>query len=218
MNWRVRPYSPRDREAVRTICADTGFMGNPIDPVFRDRELFADFFTRYYTDFEPANALVVEDTASGRVGGYLLGCLRYRRFVLVRLWLLASCMIPRALGGLLSGRYDRGSCRFLWRLAVRGARETPRAPARCAHFHINLLPAHRNEGSARCMILRFVEQARLHGTRGVFGQLRTRPGRRRRFWERYGFRELERRRISRFERHQTEPVWVATLFRSFEHE
>lgn len=53
MSLKVRPYLPSDRQAVRSICCETGFMGNPIDPVFTDRDAFADFFTRYYTDYEP---------------------------------------------------------------------------------------------------------------------------------------------------------------------
>lgn len=36
--FRVRPYWPEDRPVLRRICADTGFLGKPIDPVFEDRE------------------------------------------------------------------------------------------------------------------------------------------------------------------------------------
>ena len=61
MSLQIRPYSPTDRQAVRNICCDTGFMGSAIDPVYRDRDAFADFFTRYYTDLEPENALVAMD-------------------------------------------------------------------------------------------------------------------------------------------------------------
>ena len=71
---RVRPYRPEDLEAVRRICADTGFLGNPIDPVFEDRELFADYLTGYYTRFEPEALLVCE--VEGKVRGYLMGCRR----------------------------------------------------------------------------------------------------------------------------------------------
>jgi hypothetical protein len=42
---RVRPYRAHDLPAVRRICADTGFLGKPINPVFEDRELFADYLT-----------------------------------------------------------------------------------------------------------------------------------------------------------------------------
>ena len=41
----IRSYQPSDREAVRNLCCQTGFLGEPIDPVYEDRELFADFLT-----------------------------------------------------------------------------------------------------------------------------------------------------------------------------
>ena len=45
----IRPYREADRLAVRRICADTGFLGQPIDSIFEDRELFADYLTDYYS-------------------------------------------------------------------------------------------------------------------------------------------------------------------------
>src|SRR5438445_597293 len=67
----IRPYRASDRDAVRRLCCETGFLGKPIDPVFADRELFADFLTGYYTDWEPESAFVLE--TGGEVKGYLLG-------------------------------------------------------------------------------------------------------------------------------------------------
>jgi hypothetical protein len=61
----VRKFEPRDREAVRCLCCQTGFLGKPIDPVFEDRELFADYLTSYYTDAEPESCFVLEH--NGRV-------------------------------------------------------------------------------------------------------------------------------------------------------
>jgi len=43
-------------------------MGDPVDRLFTDRQLFADFFTRYYTDCEPENCVVAE--ADGKIVGY----------------------------------------------------------------------------------------------------------------------------------------------------
>src|SRR4051812_15889577 len=54
----IRGYRESDREAVRTLCCDTGFLGDPIDPVYEDRELFADFLTTYYTDHEPESCFL----------------------------------------------------------------------------------------------------------------------------------------------------------------
>src|ERR1700758_5893014 len=69
--FQVRKYRPSDRESVRAFCCETGFLGNAIDPVFEDRELFADFLTDYYLKHEPDSAFVV--SANGVVRGYLLG-------------------------------------------------------------------------------------------------------------------------------------------------
>src|ERR671937_239612 len=64
-------YQTSDRAAVRKLCCATGFLGDPIDPVFQDRELFADFLTTYYTDHEPESSFVLE--VDGEIRGYLLG-------------------------------------------------------------------------------------------------------------------------------------------------
>lgn len=73
----VRNYQSGDREVVRRLCCETGFLGKAIDPVFEDRELFADYLTAYYTDIEPEAAFVLEQ--NGIVKGYLLGSRRPQR-------------------------------------------------------------------------------------------------------------------------------------------
>ncbi|NJK92920.1 MAG: hypothetical protein HC904_14525 [Blastochloris sp.] len=67
----IRAYRAGDRAELREICCDTGFLGKPIDAVFSDRELFADFLTDYYLDEEPDLAVVLE--SEGVVQGYVLG-------------------------------------------------------------------------------------------------------------------------------------------------
>src|SRR3954471_22667352 len=69
--YSIRSYGASDRTAVRELCCATGFLGHPIDPVFEDRELFADFLTTYYTDYEPESSFVLE--VDGEIRGYLLG-------------------------------------------------------------------------------------------------------------------------------------------------
>ena len=56
----IRSYRTTDRGAVRRLCCQTGFLGEPIDPVYEDHELFADFLTSYYTDKEPESSFVLE--------------------------------------------------------------------------------------------------------------------------------------------------------------
>src|SRR6266571_6768349 len=69
--YSIRSYQASDCVAVRQLCCQTGFLGSPIDPVYQDRELFADFLTTYYTDHEPESSFVLE--VDGKIRGYLLG-------------------------------------------------------------------------------------------------------------------------------------------------
>ena len=91
----VRPYTPADREAIRQICCETGYSGAPIDPVFTDRDVFADFFTRYYTDCEPESSFVAED--NGRIIGYILGCRRYHFHAIIAPVLLLFFVTPKVI-------------------------------------------------------------------------------------------------------------------------
>jgi ribosomal protein S18 acetylase RimI-like enzyme len=190
-------------------------MGNPIDQIFTDRNAFSDFFTRYYTDYEPDCALVTEDTETGEVVGYLLGCVRYRYQAMKQVLLMVTRLAPKVILRFLTGRYNRASRSFLFWVIFRSVRETPPAPRRSAHFHINLLPAFRNSGVGREMIFTFFDMATARGVPRIYGQIQTRDDRRTSFWSRYGFRELSRRRITKFQQYVSTPVYVTTLFRDF---
>jgi len=216
MNCRVRPYQSADREAVRRICADTGFMGNPIETIFTDREVFADFFTRYYTDYEPECALVADDTDTGEVVGYVIGSVRYRYQSLMQLWLMATRLVPKVIFRFLLGRYNASSREFLYWVVLRSIRETPPAPRKAGHFHINLLPAYRQNIFGRRLAFSFFKLAQNRGMPRIYGQIQTQDDRRTAFWTRYGFRELSRRRITKFARYYSKPVYVSTLFRDLE--
>src|SRR5919109_2170031 len=89
--YSIRSYDPGDRVAIRNLCCATGFLGDPIDPVFQDRELFADFLTTYYTDQEPESSFVLE--VDGEIRGYLLGSRKPLRHQLYSLWQNLSLFI-----------------------------------------------------------------------------------------------------------------------------
>src|SRR5947209_7533790 len=134
-DFQVRPYRHADRDAVRALCCDTGFLGKPIDPVFEDRELFADFLTDYYLRHEPDSAFVVE--TGGHVKGYLLGSrnpVKHQVCSLIQNLIQASRMLSRY------GRYNAQSRCFIEWLISKAWREVPAAPRTIGHFHINLLP------------------------------------------------------------------------------
>ena len=68
----IRLYKREDRESIRKICCDTAFMGQPMEMFFDDRDVLADIFTAYYTDYEPESVFVAD--FKGEVIGYLIGC------------------------------------------------------------------------------------------------------------------------------------------------
>ncbi|MEW6235432.1 MAG: GNAT family N-acetyltransferase [Candidatus Omnitrophota bacterium] len=211
----IRPYSPADRETVRHICCETGFSGDPIDPLFCDRDVFADFFTRYYTDWEPENSFVSE--TDGQVTGYLLGCLRCRYNQFVNIGLFAGVIAPKAAARLFMGRYDAQSRAFLKWCVLKGWKETPQAPPMAGHFHFNLLPEYRNTGAGKRMYLEFEKLASQQGVKRIYGQIQTFDDRRsERVFQRFGFTLLDRREISRFRSFHDRAVYVSTFVKELQ--
>jgi GNAT superfamily N-acetyltransferase len=211
-NTVFRKYRPSDRAAVRRLCCETGFLGNPIDPVFEDRELFADFLTAYYTDFESESAFVVE--MDGQIKGYLLGSRHPLRQQLYNIYqnlrLFAQALSRYA-------RYNEASRRFIRWVLCNGWREVPAAPARTAHFHINLLPEARRLASTRELVEAYLGYLRSHGEKRVYGQMVTFGNRRgTAMFERYGFRVLNRAEISKYKKIHPEPVFLCTVIKDLE--
>lgn len=204
----IRPYQPADRPAIRAICADTGFLGDPVDPVFEDRETFADFLTSYYTDAEPETSVVLEDC--GQVVGYILGSRfpdRARRFWLQHGPPLALRVFFRYLF-----HYRPASRRYIRWLLWRGWRETPKAPDRMAHFHINLLPPYRNVAQTRALIDFFLARLAAAGEPAVYGQMITFHNRRgARMFARYGFEVTDTKEVTKFRAYVNHPVFLFTV-------
>ena len=200
---RVRPYRASDRQAIRQLCCDTGFLGEPIDSVFQDRELFADLFAGPYLEHEPDWALVAE--ADGRVVGYLLGSVgKHFDFILMRNGApVASKMLCR----LLTGRYAHHprSARFVRWLLTAGYYEQPKHPANAAHLHFNLDTAYRGRGVCQRLWLAFEQRLRNAGVTHCYGSFFSHPARRPELvYTRYGFNVYDRRRTTMFEPEMTD--------------
>jgi ribosomal protein S18 acetylase RimI-like enzyme len=210
----IRNYEPRDREAVRRLCCETGFLGKPIDPVFEDRELFADYLTSYYTDCEPESSLVIE--MDGVVKGYLLGSRRPLRQQWHDFFLNFSLFVR---GMKRYWGYSRASRDFIGWILRNSWREVPAAPRRTAHFHINALPEAQNVAIARDLIGRYLNYLRNAGEKAVYGQMVTFESRRgSRLFERYGFQVLEKREITKYRKIHPEPVYLTTIIKQLDEE
>lgn len=205
----IRRYSPSDREAVRRLCCETGYLGKAIDPVFEDRELFADYLTSFYTDWEPESTFLLEQ--DGEVKGYLMGS---RRPFLHQLHSFLLNLSLFARGIFRYPRYNAASKAFVRWILLNAWREVPAAPRRIPHFHFNLLPEAQSIGGTRELLVNFFNHLRAHGETHVFGQVVTFEERRgAKVFERYGFRVLEKKEITKYRAHREEPVYLCTVIK-----
>jgi hypothetical protein len=211
-SFTIRSYRETDREAVRRLCCNTGFLGTPIDPVYEDRQLFADFLTTYYTDWEPESSFVVE--IDGEIRGYLLGSRRPLRNQLYSFWQNISLFL-KALTRYF--RYNAASRRFvLWTLA-HGWREVPAAPRRVPHFHVNLLPDARKMSTTRALMSAYLSYLYRCGEERVYGQIVTFESRRgEQMFERYGFKVLNRGEITKYKAFYPQSVYLSTVIKNLE--
>jgi alpha-1,6-mannosyltransferase len=207
----IRKYQARDRAAIRQICCETGFLGQPIDPVFEDREVFADFLTSYYTDEEPESLFVIE--IDGSVSGYLSGCRRPWR----RQWQLATLMpaaFLRVARRYLLRHYKPATRRYLEWLVSRGHWETPPRPPGTPHFHVNLLPHARGLAGTKALVDAFLAYLQAQGDRAVYGQMVVYEERRTdSLFSRFGFNVLTRREITKFRDHYAGRVFLCTAWK-----
>jgi len=208
----IRSYRPADREAVRQLCCETGFLGEPIDPVYEDHELFADFLTTYYTDKEPESSFILE--MGGEIRGYLLGSrkpLRNQFYSFVQNLRLFARAISRYAG------YNERSRRFIRWMISHGWREVPAAPRRTPHFHINLLPDARKMSTTRALMSAYLSYLYRSGEKHVYGQIVTFQNRRgEKMFERYGFKVLNRAEITKYKAFYPESVYLSTVIKSLE--
>jgi GNAT superfamily N-acetyltransferase len=159
----VRPYQVTDRNAVRAIAFQTGYIGDPADCYWRDVTSFAEIWTSYYTDHEPESAFVAE--RAGRVVGYLFGCVdsggapspaaALGRQVVLRFLLLRP-----------------GTAGFLWRSIWDTARQRSspdgvlRDPRWPSHLHVNLLREGRGCGAGAQLMNAWFARLREVGSPG----------------------------------------------------
>jgi hypothetical protein len=211
----VTRFASNERQLVRTLCADVAYEGRPLEewiPI--DRELFADFFTAYYTDLEPNSSFVA--WADGSFAGYVLTALDTKTHV--RAW-RRHILLP-ALYRVMTGRYKIpfSTIPQLVRLGV--------AYARCrslhipmdeypGHLHINISHQYRRfPDVARMLLHRAVRNFRDHGVSGMHGIVMTSRMRMVKKYERAGFKILARCPAPRpSPRSQGTPYWLLIAMR-----
>jgi GNAT superfamily N-acetyltransferase len=210
----VRKMKPEDRDQIRHICCETGFLGEPIDSVFGDRDLFADFLTRYYTDIEPESCWVGEK--KGQVVGYLAVC---RRQFSYRWWSVWNGirLASKAAWRWIRGQYDSNTRKYFYWIITRSWRETPPAPPESAHCHLNSLKEHRKMGIARDLLMAMFDEMQKQGVKRVYGQMATFDHRRSdRVYRYMGWDVLNKVRITKYRDMVDKEIYLTTVVREFE--
>jgi len=184
----------------------------PIDPVYEDRQLFADFLTTYYTDWEPESSFVVE--IDGEIRGYLLGSRKPLKNQLYSFWQNVSLFVKALTRYFL---YNTNSRRFVRWVLVHGPREVPAAPRRVPHFHVNLLPDARKMSTTRALMSAYLSYLYRCGEKRVYGQIVTFESRRGELmFERYGFKVLNRAEITKYKAFYPQSVYLSTVIKNLE--
>ena len=210
----IRPYRPEDRAAIRRICADTGFLGRPIDPVFEDRELFADYLTAYYTDVEPESTFVCE--LEGEVKGYVMGSRfprRQKSYETRHVPLLAL----RGAWRYFARPYNAASRRYVRWILTQSRGEVPHAPPNMPHMHFNILAEARSVAATRELLDIFFAYLHGHGEKQVYGQVVSYGTRRgERMFARYGFRVVDERDVTKYRAFYPDRVQLLTVVKDLE--
>lgn len=208
--FEIRKFQASDRARVRELCCETGFLGNPIDPIFEDRELFADYLTAYYTDWEPESAFVI--LVNGEIRGYLLGSRRALRQQCYAFYQNLSLFLR---GIIRYPRYHPASKRFVQWIMRTAWREVPAAPRRTAHFHINLLADARQVATSRALVDSYLQYLSACGEKSVYGQMVVFEDRRStKMFERYGFKVLNKAEITKYRGIHPHPVYLCTVVKN----
>ena len=207
---RIRPYRAEDREAICQLCCDTGFLGQPVDSLFQDRELFAELFTRPYLDHEPEWGTVAE--SNGQIVGYLLGsvCRYFGALQLFAGFQTAAKMVMR----LAAGDYANHprSRKFIRWLFTAGFSEQPKHPRGAAHLHFDIHKDYWGCGITLRLWRDYERRLRAAGIRKCYGAFFSHPGRRPELvYARYGFTVFDRRRTTLFEPEMADPMEVVCV-------
>ena len=209
---KIRKYRLKDKKAVKEICADTGFLGEPIEKVMDERRFFSYISTAYYLEYEPESCFVMED--KGKVVGYLLGCKDSRReqrfFKLVALK-TAGKMIKKY----LSAKYNASTRKIIKWLVFHKKVEEPRAPRHYGHLHINLLKPYRNKTNGTKLMKAFFKYLINNNIPGVYAQTFDYKGAKAiKFFKKLGFKEYDRVINNMWKGHVKGPVYLVTLVKT----
>ena len=185
MQASIRPYEPRDLDALYDICVRTAADGDDLTDAIDDPLLPGHVYAAPYGVLEPGMAFVIEDDEG--VGGYVVGTRDTTAFT-------ERCEVEWLPA--LRARYPAGSGpRDADRRYIALIHDVPRQDAAIvadypAHLHIDLLPRVQGRGLGRALIERFNAAAAAGGATGVHLGMSATNDRALAFYRRVGFETL----------------------------
>lgn len=186
----IRPYEPRDLEALYDICLKTGDSGADGTLLYRDQKVIGHIYAGPYGVLEPESAFVVEDDEG--VGGYIVGAADTSAFAAraeAEWWPELRSRYPEP-SGTPTPQWDADTLRA-WQLhhPYFGPRRV--IAAYPSHLHINLLPRLQGRDFGRRLIDLWLETMRACGSAGAHLGVGDANRRGRKFYKAYGWTELE---------------------------
>ncbi|WP_395844688.1 GNAT family N-acetyltransferase [Cystobacter fuscus] len=182
----VRPYHPKDREAVYDICVRTGASGQDARGHYRSDDLLPDVYAGPYLELEPHLAFVLDE--GGRAVGYVLGTADTPSFV--KAW--RARWLP-----LVAGRHPppveparTPDERLISTLHHPERMLSPELAPHPAHLHVDLLPHAQGAGYGRRLVETFLAAAAAAGAPSLHLGTGNDNTRALRFYERLGFQRL----------------------------
>ena len=210
----IRPLRRSDRGAVRDICVATAWLGGPGTGHIPDDWIWAEFWTRYFTDREPQSSWAL-CAGDGRVVGYLMGTSDVRQFERYVPFLIPGIVLRAIRRRLLRRPETRAAVAAMLKSIAGGEMSIPPALARDypATMHINLLTEGRGRGCGARLYELFAAQMRSLGVTGIHAQTLNVNKPISRFCENAGFTLSATSPIGAFDHVETEPIEILTWTR-----
>lgn len=210
--YHIRPYRRNDRDAVREICVATAWMGQPAPERIPDEWIWAEYWTRYFTDRDPRHTWVAVRSADGVVVGYLTGTTDASRIERYVPWLLPGIVWRVVTRRLLRRTQSRAAILGLVKSALCGELDVPAWVRRQfpATLHIDLLAEARGHGLGRQFFETYIAAMRAAGVAGVHAQTLSANVEIARLNEAMGFRLVASRRFRAYEYLDPAPTQIHT--------
>jgi len=164
----IRGYNQADRNSLRDIACNSAFMGKPCEEFFEGRDVFADFLTLYFTDYEPQSCFVAE--VDKKIVGYIIGAKNSNHIAKTFLFKILPGLLKKII--LQKTLLKKKNLKFLISLTLSFLKGELKMEdfSKCypATLHINIADGFRNSGIGSKLMSRFFDYLAENNIPGVY--------------------------------------------------